>query len=1155
MSASFVHLHVHSEYSLSDGIVRIDPLVRAAADGGMPAVALTDQNNLFALVKFYRAALAAGVKPIAGADLWVRDGRDPRQLDRVLLLCQDEEGYRNLSRLLSRAWYEGQDRGVAAVRDEWLDGHTRGLIALSGGRQGEVGRSLLAGHERRARRQLERWMERFDGRFYLEAVRTGRDGENSYLRGAARLGASLGCPLAATNDVRFLSRDDFDTHEARVCIHDGRTLDDPRRPRSYTAEQYLKTPEEMADLFADLPGALENTVEIARRCNLEMHFGTYHLPAFPTPAGRGVDEHLRDEAGRGLTERLERHGMAEGFGEADYRSRLDEELEVILQMGFPGYFLIVADFIRWAREHDIPVGPGRGSGAGSLVAYCLGITSLDPLRYNLLFERFLNPERVSMPDFDVDFCMEKRDRVIDYVADRYGREKVGQIITFGSMAARAVVRDAGRVLGHPYGFVDRIAKLIPFQVGITLDEALKEDDELKQVYRNEDDARDVIDLARSLEGLARNPGRHAGGVVIASGDLKDFMPLFFEANGGAPVTQFDKDDVEAIGLVKFDFLGLRTLTIIDWAVASVNEVRQAAGETPVDISAIPLDDGPTFELLRECRSTAVFQLESRGMKDLIRRLRPDSFEEIIALVALFRPGPLQSGMVDDFIDRKHGRAQVDYPHPKLKPILEPTYGVILYQEQVMQIAQVLAGYSLGGADLLRRAMGKKKASEMAKQRAIFVEGATERGVDAGLANQIFDLMEKFAGYGFNKSHSAAYALIAYQTAWLKTHYPAPYMAAVLSADLDHTDKIVVMIEECRSLELDVRRPDVNSSSWFFRARDGKRIDYGLGAIKGVGRAAVDSIVASREEDGPFEDLNDFCRRVDLSRVNRRVMEALIQAGALDGLGPNRATLMAALPEALSAAEQASRDATAGQSDIFGGAVPVAPAADVAEQPEWDEDRRLRGERETLGLYLTGHPIDRFEGELAHFITCRLGEMGEHVKGASPDGGNGYRRAGTPVVIAGLITAVRKRGGRMAFVTLDDKTGRAEVALFDDAFRRYAELLTPDRIVVVEGTASVDDFSGGYRISAKQVWELDEARARMARGVEILLNGAGPEGVERICSALRPFRSGKAPVWVEFRGDRARARLKLGEEWRVRASGDLLESLAGIQGVESTRILY
>ncbi|RMD80001.1 MAG: DNA polymerase III subunit alpha, partial [Gammaproteobacteria bacterium] len=829
----FVHLHLHSEYSLSDGLIRIPQLVEAAARAGMPAVALTDLANLFAVVRFYKAALAAGIKPIVGAELWLEPEQEEAAPARLVLLCQDRGGYLRLARLITRCYTEGRRWGLPALRRAWLEEEgTEGLIALSAGPAGEVGQALLAGREDRALALAREWAARFPDRYYLSVQRTGRPGEELCLEGSLDLAERLDLPVVATNDVRFLAREDFEAHEARVCIHEGRTLDDPQRPRLYSEEQYLRSPEEMARLFADLPEALANSVAIARRCNLELSLGRPRLPAFPVPEGRSVEEHLEQEAREGLARRLAADPEA-AARRADYEERLAQELQVIVSMGFAGYFLIVADFIRWAKGHGVPVGPGRGSGAGSLVAYCLEITDLDPIRYDLLFERFLNPERVSMPDFDVDFCMEGRDRVIDYVVERYGRERVSQIITFGTMAARAVVRDVGRVLGHPYGFVDKIAKLIPFELGMTLDKALEQEEELRRRYEEEEEVRELIDLARKLEGLARNAGKHAGGVVIAPTALTDFTALYCEPDSPVAVTQLDKDDVEAIGLVKFDFLGLRTLTIIDRAVRMVNE-RRPPGTSPLDIARIPLDDEATFRLLKDCATTAVFQLESQGMKDLIRRLQPDRFEDIVALVALFRPGPLQSGMVDDFIHRKHGRIAVAYPHPALEPILAPTYGVILYQEQVMQIAQVLAGYSLGGADLLRRAMGKKKPEEMAKQREVFLRGARERGVDPALAGHIFDLMEKFAGYGFNKSHSAAYALVAYQTAWLKAHHPAAFMAATLTADMQHTDKVVALIEECRRLGLRVLPPDINRCRTEFALEDEGTILYGLGAIKGVG---------------------------------------------------------------------------------------------------------------------------------------------------------------------------------------------------------------------------------------------------------------------------------------------------------------------------------
>src|ERR1700730_10542142 len=916
--AEFVHLRPHTDYSLSDSVVRVPELVDAAAAAGMSAVAVTDQNNLFAMVKFYRAALARGVKPVIGVDLLVREAGERQQPSRLTLLCQSQRGYRNITRLVSRAYLEGQQRGIPTVDRVWLSRESvDGLIALSCATEGDIGRALVNAREREAEKALDQWLEGFDNRFYIELQRLGRPEEEAYIAASVSLASRRGVPVVATNDVRFLKSDDFESHEARVCIHDGALLADSGRQRRYTQQQYLRTPQEMAALFADVPEALANSVGIAQRCSLVLKLGEARLPQYPVPEGLTTAQFLRDESDRGLQQRLA--AMTDLSGAQYYHEPLVLELDVICQMGFEGYFLIVADFIRWARENGVPVGPGRGSGAGSLVAYSLGIPDLDPIAHDLLFERFLNPERVSMPDFDVDFCMDGRDRVIDYVAVKYGRERVSQIITYGTMAAKAVVRDVGRVLGMSYGYVDKIAKLIPFELGITLDDALTKEPELKRLYDTEEEIKNMIDLARSLEGVTRNAGMHAGGVVIAPSVLTDFAPLYCDEAGTNVVTQFDKDDVEAAGLVKFDFLGLRTLTIIDWALKIINGIRSGRGEPPLDVNFIPMDDQKTFALLKACSTTAVFQLESRGMKDLVRRLQPDRFGDIVALVALFRPGPLQSGMVDDFIDRKHGKIDgpIDYLHPSLKPVLEPTYGVILYQEQVMQIAQVLAGYTLGGADLLRRAMGKKKPEEMAKQRSIFVDGSVERGVPQEQAAYIFDLMEQFAGYGFTKSHSEAYALLSYQTGYLKAHYPAAFMAAVMSADMDHTDKVVTLIMECADMGLQVKPPDVNHSLYEFAAGGERTIRYGLGAVRGVGRGAVEELLAQRVAHGPYKSIEDLCRRLDLQKVNRRVLEALLRSGSLDGLGANRATLMQRLPTAMQLGDQNSKAHQAGQNDMFG----------------------------------------------------------------------------------------------------------------------------------------------------------------------------------------------------------------------------------------------
>ncbi len=1156
MSApTFIHLRLHSEYSLVNGVVRIKPLIKAVKAAGMPAVALTDQSNMFALVKFYKAALAEGVKPIMGADLWICDDEHHGQFSRLVLLCQNRVGYLNLSRLITRGYIDGQHRGLVTLKRGWLAGSTDGLIALSGGRESDVGQCLIAGNRDNARQLLARWQQLFPDRYYLELQRTGREGEEFYNHEAVMLAAAADMPVVATNDVHFLKEDEFDAHEVRVCIQDGRTLVDPRRPKLYSSQQYLRTPEEMAELFSDLPEALQNTVEIARRCNMQLTLGKPVLPDFPIPAGMTEAEYFRKRSADGLLQRLPVlfDATAADYEEKckPYWERLNIELDVIIDMGFPGYFLIVSDFIQWAKDNGIPVGPGRGSGAGSLVAYALLVTDLDPLAYDLLFERFLNPERVSMPDFDIDFCMDKRDEVIKYVVNTYGRDQVSQIITYGSMAAKAVVRDVGRVYGNPYGFVDRIAKLIPFELGITLEKALEQEDQLRELYEQDDDVKRLIDMARSLEGLSRNAGKHAGGVVIAPTALTDFCPLYCEPGGEGAVTQLDKDDAEAIGLVKFDFLGLRTLTIIDWALKTVNALRQTAGEVPVDINLLPLNDAPSFRLLKNCETTAVFQLESRGMKDLIKRLQPDCFEDIIALVALFRPGPLESGMVDDFINRKHGRAKVEYPFPETEAILKPTYGVIVYQEQVMQISQVIGGYSLGGADLLRRAMGKKKAEEMAQQRQLFMEGAEKGGFDSAKAGALFDLMEKFAGYGFNKSHSAAYALVSYQTMWLKAHYPAAFMAAVLSADMDNTDKVVTLVEECRTMKLKVLPPDINSCMPNFTVADDNTVLYGLGAIKGVGVAALETVVEERQRNGQFKDLFDFCRRIDLRKVNRRLLEAMIRAGALDQLGANRATLMASLEKAMQMADQHNKNENAGFADMFGFAAPEqeqsSATLDYLQATDWTDKVRLQGEKETLGLYLTGHPIERYEPELKHFVSARLKDL-------KPD-----RKQ--MVVVAGLVVGLRlvntKRGDKLAIVTLDDRTGRVDTAIYPEAYQKYRDLIIKDKLLVVEGSVSVDDFSGGFKMSCEHLFDIDQARERFAKRLEIKIGSDRIDNgfVDELSSVLTPFRDGAMPVLLHYRGDTAQGKISLGNEWRVSPTDELIYRLEALAGKERVRVVY
>ncbi|MEM8768437.1 MAG: DNA polymerase III subunit alpha [Pseudomonadota bacterium] len=1161
VAPAFVHLRVHSEFSLADSIIKVKPLTAAVAGAAMGAVALTDRANLFGLIKFYGAALNEGVKPLVGIDVRYAgrlESQGVSEVCRIGLLAMNQTGYLNLLKLVSTA-YTGEGGHGLMTRDA-IFAHGEGLLVLDGAREGEVGRALLKGDETLARELAGEWARVFPDRFYLELTRTQRADEQRHIALTVPLASELGLPVVATNDVCFLSADDFEAHETRVCIADGRVLDDPRRERRYSAEQYLKTPEEMTALFADLPEAVANSVEIARRCNVQIRLGEYFLPNYPVPEGVSLEQFLEQCARDGLKARLQ---DLEGYGElehpiAAYEERLDYELGVINQMGFPGYFLIVMEFIGWAKANDIPVGPGRGSGAGSLVAYALKITDLDPLRYDLLFERFLNPERVSMPDFDIDFCMEGRDKVIHHVSERYGQEAVSQIITFGTMAAKAVVRDVARVQGKPYGLADKLSKLIPFEVGMTLNKAVDESAELREFIAGNDEVGEIMDMAYVLEGIVRGVGRHAGGVVIAPSALTDFVPLYADDQSGGLVSQFDKDDVESAGLVKFDFLGLKTLTIIDWAVKAINAVREANGEALLDIDRIPLDDSKTFELLQSAETTAIFQLESRGMKDLIKRLKPDSIDDIIALVALFRPGPLQSGAVDDYIDRKHGRAAVDIPHPSTAAALQGTYGVMLYQEQVMQIAQDMAGFSLGGADLLRRAMGKKKPEEMAKVREQFVQGSQERQVEQKIIDDIFDDMEKFSGYAFNKSHSATYAIVSFQTAWLKCHYPAEFMAATLSADMQNTDKVVTLVDEVRHMGVKLRPPSVNASEFRFTAREGGVL-YGLGAVRGVGEGPVAAMVESRKADGPFESLVDFCQRVDGRKANKRVLEALIRSGAMDEFGDPeepidlvRARLLAELPDAMQGAEQLAQNAAAGMTDLFGGVAEEASSRPRAVLP-LEERERLEFEKESLGLYLTGHPIEAYLGEIQQFCSARLARL------------KAERRK---QYVAGLVVGHRnmksRRGGSIAFLTMDDRSGRLEAVLYPDKYEAAQQKITKDAVLILEGEVQEDDYTGSLKMEVETVLTIEEARRRFSRGVTIDLgcHSVTTDVVDRLRLSLEPHRHDTAgcPVAVVCQTARddgltARGKVLLGPDWRVNPSDDLLKLLRREFGEEHVSLNY
>ncbi|KRG69048.1 DNA polymerase III subunit alpha [Pseudoxanthomonas dokdonensis] len=1177
MSPRFVHLHLHTEFSLADSIIRVpekpdqaDPrkakqpnLLSRAVELQQPALAVTDRNNLFALVKFYKAAETVGIKPIAGADLFVAQGDESPW--PITLLCRDHEGYLSLSRLLTRAWMEGHRTDGVAIQPEWLQQDHAGLFALMG-RNSHAGRLAGSGRHDLAEQHLADWQRVFDDGLHLELTRTRRDGEEAFNAFALHASVKRGLPVIASNDVRFLAPTDFDAHEARVCISSGRVLEDPKRPRDYSAEQYMKSSEQMAELFADIPDAIDNTVALAQRCNIEMRLGTYFLPAYPVPDKETLDTWIRSQAHAGLQARLEKNPLAPGKTREDYLQRLDFELDTIIKMGFPGYFLIVADFIQWGKDNGIPVGPGRGSGAGSLVAWSLNITDLDPLPYNLLFERFLNPERVSMPDFDIDFCMDRRDEVIDYVARKYGRDRVSQIITYGTMAAKAVVRDSGRVLGYPYGLVDGVAKLIPNILGVSLKDAMGEGNseaasqELIERYHGEDDVRDLIDLARQLEDLTRNAGKHAGGVVIAPSPLSDFCPLYAEhdegGRGKSPVTQFDKDDVEAVGLVKFDFLGLRTLTIIDWAVKAINVRRAESGEAALDIATLPLDDKATYDkVFANGETGAVFQFESSGMRRLLKDAKPDRFEDLIALVSLYRPGPMD--LIPSFVDRKHGREDVEYPDPRVEPVLRDTYGIMVYQEQVMQMAQIVGGYSLGGADLLRRAMGKKVPAEMAKHREIFREGAGKDGVDERKADAIFDLMEKFAGYGFNKSHAAAYALVSYQTAWLKCHYPAEFMAAVLSSDMDNTDKVVGFLDEARGLGLEVLRPEVDHSGYMFEATDPRTIRYGLGAIKGVGQGACEAIAAERASNGPFRDFLDFCKRVDSSKLNRRALEALINAGALDALGNNRASLMLQLPEVMKATDQLAKERAAGQSSLFGGAN-NAPALEVVlpQVDEWPLAQVLAGERETLGHYLSGHPMDPYRDDLRALVGSDLGDL-EKIWSSQPAGEKKGWRPEVNAVVAGQVVGVRRKGDSQVFVQLEDGRGRIECSAFSDAMAEFGPLLTRDRILVVKGGLREDEFNGGFSLRIRQCWDYAQICAQHTQRLAVRADLRERGLWQRVQALLEQHRPGATPLRLDLlmagEDDATIAgMLDLNGSEAIRVDTQLLDALRALPGIRMVK---
>ncbi|NEN74938.1 DNA polymerase III subunit alpha [Pelistega sp. NLN82] len=1151
MSPRFVHLRCHSEYSVVDGIARIKDLVDTAKQFEQPALGIADLGNLFGQIKFYKQARKTGIKPIIACDLWVSNDDDPQKPFRCLLIARTHQGYLRLCELISKAWLENQNIDHAEIRKEWLT-ETEGLIALSGGLMGDIGRAIAVGNVGLAQQLAKEWSAKFPNAFYIELQRAGFDGEENYIHEVSKIAQTLQLPVVATHPIQFLKEEDFDVHETRVCIARGELLGDSNRVKLFTPQQYMKSTEEMCALFADIPSALANTVEIAKRCNVEIELGRPQLPLFPTPDNIPLDDYLIQLAQEGLAKRMKHLYPDEKERQAQYpkyQERLDLECQTITKMGFSGYFLIVQDFINWGKNNGVPVGPGRGSGAGSLVAYSIGITDLDPLRYDLLFERFLNPERVSMPDFDIDFCQDNREKVIDYVKDRYGRDAVSQIATFGTLGAKAVVRDVGRVLEMPYRLCDGLSKLIPFNPANpwSLERTLTEEPEFQRLYREDEDVKTIVDLAKPLEGLTRNIGMHAGGVLIAPGKLTDFCPLYCQPGSTSVVSQYDKGDIEDVGLVKFDFLGLRNLTILDWAVRYVKQFNP--DKKDFDLMHLSLDDEPTYRLLSEGNTTAVFQLESRGMKELLRKLLPNTFEDIIAMLALYRPGPLESGMVDDFVNRKHGRAEVDYFHPDLTATLSSTYGVIVYQEQVMLISQIIGGYSLGGADLLRRAMGKKKPEEMAKHREIFEKGAVAKGYDGQLAVRLFDLMEKFAGYGFNKSHSAAYALIAYQTAWLKVHHPAEFIAATISSDMDDTDKLQVFWRDAIENGITVLPPDINQSGYRFepvwdeesqKGLPPKTMRYGLGAVKGTGQSAVENIVKVREAGGAFKDLYDFCSRVDRHTVNRRSMEALIRAGAFDSINSNRVALLESLNQAIEAADQAAENAD--QFSLFEDDSSALVDLQIASVQPWDLHTQLMEEKQALGFYFSHHLFEVWRDEIRRFIPTTLAKITESKE---------------TQWIAGVLSGVRsfiaksegeEGGKRLFFLLLDDGSAQLEIMCPEDVYERHRHQVSTDHILIAQVKVKQNRFNGTLRITAETLYDLQSAREEKVRYLHLTLTEKHTAQVLKY--ALNPFRAepenGIPGIWVKvslaMQKAQFRCDLKLGEEWRVRMSPDLFQQL-------------
>ena len=1142
-NSGFIHLDVNTQYSLGQSVVRIDNLIDLCDEYDMPAVGVTDHNNLFSAYKVYKETQKRGIKLIIGSIVSI-ETKNHNDLRKLIFLCKSDEGYKNLCHLITKSYIEGFKNDQPSISLDWLTGFSKGLIVISAYKDGLVNQINSAKEQQKIHSELEQLSELFGNNLFLGIQRLGRSGEEDQINRIVSLSSKYDLPLVALNNPKFLSENDFISLEARVCIDQGRVLEDQSRHRDYTDQQYFKSQEEMKELFKDLPEAVSNSVEIARKCNFGFENIDHVLPAFSTPDNYTIDEYLTDQANKGLTILVEKDGV----NRSDYEVRLNEELEIIKRTGFAGYFLIVADFVKWSREQNIPVGPGRGSGPGSLVAYCIGITDIDPIEHDLIFERFLNPERISMPDFDIDFCVNGRDAVIDYVSGKYGRNMVSQIITYGTLSAKAVIRDVGRILGYPYPVVDQIAKLVPFEIGITIKDALKKSSELAERYEQEEDVESILNLSLKLEGLVRNAGTHAGGVVIAPSELSNFMPLYKLDDEVGTVTQFDKDDAESIGLIKFDFLGLKTLTVIQKSIDIINayNIRKTKGKfKKLNIKDISLENKDTYNLLSSARTVGVFQLESTGMRDLIKRMQPSRFDDVVALVALFRPGPLQSGMVDDYIERKKGGKTkiIDYLHPTLETILEPTYGVIVYQEQVMQIAQKLANYTQGSADILRKAMGKKIPEEMAKQKDIFIQGSLENNVKETTAKRIFDLIEKFAGYGFNKSHSVSYAMIAYQTAWLKTHYRTEFFAASMTADIDNTDKLIVFKEDCESFEIEIKGPCVNHSIYEFFVESEKQIRYALGAIKGLGESISEAISRERQENGNYQSIFDFCSRLSSEKISKRTIEALITSGAFDCFGETRATLFQSIEMALNYSNRLSLEKETGQSNLFYSDENIQESLPTLNRSkEWVLSQLLKNEFTSLGFYFSGHPFDAYREDCKHLTKSNLATLKKMMD--SQKNGNGYSDKESMIQVAGLITNLKRRGNNYTF-KIDDGSAILEGIIFGERRDNFRDLLSNNSLLFLKGRLRFDSFADLWQFVVEDAVTINSIINKKAK--TLLIKCDSKFDPERLQKILKVHTPGSCKIQLNYQTDINSTKLKLGKEWTVSPTKELRADLTAELG--------